>query len=65
MFGLCPSAPTRPENYAVDHTGRPLRNARVWPRGLTPRRLAQLAGADPRAVQHVSRTRGCLIPPSC
>ena len=48
MFGLHPSAPTRPEDYAVHRVGRPLRNTRVWPRGLTPRRLAQLAGADPR-----------------
>ena len=54
MFGLCPSAPTRPEDYAVDRAGRPLRNARVRPRGLTPRRLAQLAAADARAVQHVT-----------
>ena len=54
MFGLRPSAPTRPKDYAVDRAGRPLRNTRVWPRGLTPRRLAQLAGADPRGVQHVT-----------
>ena len=54
MFGLCPSAPTRPEDYAVDRIGRPLRNTRVKPRGLTPRRLAQLAGADLRGVQHVT-----------
>ena len=54
MFGLRPSAPTRPEDYAVDRAGRPLRNARVSPRGLTPRRLAQLAGADLRGVQHVA-----------
>ena len=54
MFGLRPSAPTRPEDYAVHRAGRPLRNARVWPRGLTPRRLAQLAGADPRGVQHAT-----------
>ena len=54
MFGLCPSAPTRPEDYAVDRAGRPLRNMRVKPRGLTPRRLAQLAGADLRSVQHVT-----------
>ena len=54
MFGLRPSAPTRPEDYAVDRAGRPLRNTRVKPRGLTPRRLAQLAGADPREVQHVT-----------
>ena len=54
MFGLCPSAPTRPEDYAVDRAGRPLRNTRVKPRGLTPRRLAQLAGADLRGVQHVT-----------
>ena len=53
MFGLRPSAPTRPEDYAVHRAGRPLSNTRVWPRGLTPRRLAQLAGADPRGVQHV------------
>ena len=54
MFGLRPSAPTRPEDYAVDRAGRPLRNTRVRPRGLTPRRLAQQAGADPRGVQHVT-----------
>ena len=54
MFGLHPSAPTRPDDYAVDRAGRPLRNTRVRPRGLTPRRLAQLAGADPRGVQHVT-----------
>ncbi len=52
MFGLHPSAPTRPEDYAAGRAGRPLRNTRVRPRGLTPRRLAQLAGADPRAVRH-------------
>ena len=54
MFGLHPSAPTRPEDYAVHRAGRPLRNTRVRPRGLTPRRLAQLAGADPRGVQHAT-----------
>ena len=54
MFGLHPSAPTRPEDYAIRHVGQPLRNTRVKPRGLTPRRLAQLAGADPRGVQHVA-----------
>ena len=54
MFGLCPSAPTRPEDYAVDRAGRPLRNMRMKPRGLTPRRLAQMAGADLRSVQHVT-----------
>ena len=54
MFGLHPSAPTRPEDYAAGRAGRPLRNTRVRPRGLTPRRLAQLAGADPRAVRHVT-----------
>ena len=54
MFGLRPSAPTRPEDYAVDRAGRPLRNTRVKPRGLTPRRLAQLAGGDLRGVQHVA-----------
>ena len=54
MFGLHPSAPTRSDDYAVDRAGRPLRNTRVRPRGLTPRRLAQLAGADPRGVQHVT-----------
>ena len=54
MFGLRPSAPTRPEDYAVHRAGQPLRNTRVRPRGLTPRRLAQLAGADPRGVQHVT-----------
>ena len=60
MFGLCPSAPTRPEDYAVDRIGRPLKNTRVKPRGLTPRRLAQLAGADIRGVQHV--TPGPWVP---
>ncbi len=54
MFGLHPSAPTRPEDYAAGRDGRPLRNTRVRPRGLTPRRLAQLAGADPRDVQHAT-----------
>ncbi len=54
MFGLHPSAPTRPEDYAAGRAGRPLRNTRVRPRGLTPRRLAQLAGADPRAVGHAT-----------
>ena len=54
MFGLRPSLPTRPEAYVVHRAGRPLKNARVRPRGLTPRRLAQLAGADPREVQHVT-----------
>ena len=54
MFGLCPSAPTRPEDYAVVRVGRPLRNARVKPRGLTPRRIAQLAGAGRRGAQHVT-----------
>ena len=44
MFGLYPSAPTRPGDYAVDRAGRALRNRRVRPRGLTPRRLARLAG---------------------
>ncbi len=41
MFGLHPSAPTHPEDYAIHSAGRPLRNTRVRPRGLTPRRLAQ------------------------
>ena len=54
MFGLRPSAPTRPDDYAVRRAGRPLRNTRVRPRGLIPRRLAQLADADPRRVQHVT-----------
>ena len=54
MFGLHPSAPTRPGDYAVDAAGRPLKNTRVKPRGLTPRRLAQLAGADPRGVRHAT-----------
>ena len=54
MFGLHPSAPTHPEDYAIQRAGRPLRNTRVRPRGLTPRRLAQLAGADPHGVQHVA-----------
>ena len=54
MFGLCPSAPTRPEDYAVDRIGRPLRNARVKPRGLTPRRIAQWAGAGRRGAEHVT-----------
>ncbi len=43
-----------PRDYAPSHARRPLRNIRVRPRGLTPRRLAQLAGADPRGVQHVT-----------
>ena len=54
MFGLHPSAPTRPEDYAIHCAGRPLRNTRVRPRGLTPRRLAQLAGADPHGVRHAT-----------
>ena len=54
MFGLCPTAPTRPDDYEVDRAGRPLRNARVRPRGLTPRRLAQLAGTDARGLQRVT-----------
>ncbi len=54
MFGLSPSAPTRPEDYAVHRVGRPLRNTRLKPRGLTPRRLAQLAGADARGAGHVT-----------
>ena len=54
MFGLHPSAPTHPEDYLVHRAGRPLRNTRVRPRGLTPRRLAQLAGADPRGVRHAT-----------
>ena len=54
MFGLHPSAPTHPDDYAIHRAGRPLRNTRVRPRGLTPRRLAQLAGADPRGVQHAT-----------
>ena len=54
MFGLRPSAPMRPEDYAVGRAGRPLRNTRMKPRGLTPRRLAQLAGVDLRGVQHVT-----------
>ncbi len=54
MFGLHPSAPTRPEDYLVHRAGRPLRNTRVRPRGLTPRRLARLAGADPRGVRHAT-----------
>ena len=29
MFGLRPSAPTRPEDYAVHRAGRPLKNTRV------------------------------------
>ena len=54
MFGLRPTAPTRAEDYAVHRAGRPLRNTRVRPRGLTPRRLAQLASADPQGVQHAT-----------
>ena len=54
MFGLHPSAPTHPEDYAVGRAGRPLGNTRVRPRGLTPRRLAQLAGAGPRGVGHAT-----------
>ena len=48
MFGLYPATPTRPGDYAVDRAGRALRNRRVRPRGLTPRRLAQLAGGHRR-----------------
>ena len=65
MFGLHPSAPTRPEDYAADRARRPLRNIRVRPRGLTPRRLAQLAGANPRDVQHVTPHPWVSEPPSC
>ena len=54
MFGLRPTAPTRPEDYSVHRAGRPLRNTRLKRRGLTPRRLAQLAGIDPRGVQRVT-----------
>ena len=54
MFGLHPSAPTRPKDYTPGRARRPLRNSPVRPRGLTPRRLAQLAGAGPRGVQHVT-----------
>ena len=48
MFGLYPATPTRREDYAVDRAGRALRNRRVRPRGLTPRRLARLAGGHRR-----------------
>ena len=48
MFGLYPAVPTRPGDYVVHRAGRSLRNARVRPRGLTPRRLAQLAGDERR-----------------
>ena len=65
MFGLHPSAPTQPDDYAIDRAGRPLRNTRVSPRGLTPRRLAQLAGAAPAACSTPRRTHGCPNPPSC
>ena len=54
MFGLCPAAPTRAEDYAVHRAGRPLRNTRVRPRELTPRRLAQLAGANQQGIQHAT-----------
>ena len=54
MFGLCPAAPTRAEDYAACRAGRPLRNTRARPRGLTPPRLAQLAGADLQGVQHAT-----------
>ena len=54
MFGLSPSASTRPDDYAVHRVGRPLRNTRVRPRGLTPRRLAQLAGPDALGAGHVT-----------
>ena len=57
MFGLYPAAPTRPEDYAVDRAGRPLRNVRTSPRGLTPRRLAQLGengAVDRPSVDHVA-----------
>ncbi len=48
MFGLYPAVPTRPGDYVVHRAGRSLRNARVRPRGLTPRRLAQLACGERR-----------------
>lgn len=48
MFGLYPAAPTRPDDYVIHRAGRSLRNARVRPRGLTPRRLAQIAGGERR-----------------
>ena len=54
MFGLCPSAPTRPEDYAVDRIGLPLRNIRLKTRGLTPRRFGQPADAGARAVPHAT-----------
>ena len=47
MFGLHPVNPTRPEDYVVHRAGRSLRNSRVKPRGLTPRRLTQ-PGPDSR-----------------
>ena len=48
MFGLYPAAPTRPGDYVIHRAGGSLRNARVRPRGLTPRRLAQLVGDERR-----------------
>lgn len=48
MLGLYPATPTRRDDYAVDRAGRALRNRRVRPKGLTPRRLAQLASGHRR-----------------
>ncbi len=55
MFGLHPSAPTRPEDYSAGRDGRPLRNTRVRP----PRAHAQAARAagrrrPARGVRHVT-----------
>ncbi len=51
MFGIRPAAPTRADDYVIERAGRPLRNARVAPRGLTPRLLARMATARrPAAV---------------
>ena len=47
MFCMSPSRPTRSEDYEITRAGRPLRNTRVTPAGLTPRRLAQAALHEP------------------
>ncbi len=47
MFCMSPSRPTRPEDYEITRAGRPLKNTRITPAGLTPRRLAQTALEDP------------------
>lgn len=47
MFCMSPSRPTRPDDYEITRAGRPLRNTRVTPTGLTPRRIAQGALQEP------------------